>query len=246
MDPLPRTRDDDGNYLVDCVLCGQRLDDPVRLFHQFIRDPKHELYRYCGFMHWDCLATWEHRRRFAREYFEHEQWMTRYGHKAVAYLDEATLVYVLPDKWLQYVTVVLAETASVFTNDLENWEEWLEHKWVDHCQHDVEREALGDVLPMLRANFPTPRDLLLSAGIDPDEERPGDPHSPVGHGSYILACCSLAMRAEEQGLVCPLCGMFSTDYTFTPVKMAELDRLPYLTCPNCDGNFGPPEHHFVP
>ena len=239
-------KDDHGNYLKDCVLCGKRLDDPIHAFFQFIRDPQHELYRYCGYMHWDCFAEWENRRPFAREFFHYERRMPRHCGKAIAYVDEAVLVEVIPGKWLQYGSVLLAETASRFSVTLEDWEEWLEYKWIDHCRHELEREALGDVLPMLRLVCPTPRDVLISAGIDPDQEWPDDPHVPSNHWRYLLASLSLIARAQNRGIPCPLCGMFSTDYTYTAVKMEQYDSLPYLTCPNCGGDFGPRERHFIP
>jgi hypothetical protein len=239
-------KDADGNYLKDCVICQQRLDDPIHAFYQFIADPTHELYRYCGYMHWDCFARWENREPFARQYFQHERWIASRCKNAIAYADESLFVVVTPGKWHQFAVVHLAETASRFSVNLEDWEEWLDHRWIDRCHHDLEREALGDVLPTMRLVCPTPRDLYISAGIDPDQQWPDDPHEPSNHWKYLLASMSLAIRAQHNGIACPLCGMVSTDYTFTAVKMEQLESLPYLTCPHCDGNFGPRERHFEP
>jgi hypothetical protein len=80
------------------------------------------------------------------------------------------LVTANPDKFVGEVDVMLAETASGFRIPLADWEDWLGAEWFEICRHEIEREALGAVLPLLRSKLPTADAIIAAAGMEGQDE----------------------------------------------------------------------------
>jgi hypothetical protein len=64
------------------------------------------------------------------------------------------------------VDVMLAATGSGFRIRLGDWEDWLDGEWFECCHHEIEREALAAVLPLLRSKLPTAEAVVPAAGMD--------------------------------------------------------------------------------
>jgi len=222
-----------------CPLCREVIEDgsPVFVMRPFYIA---EYWQYAKVpIHWDCFARWEKRPDFARRYFEanvggaenNQFW-------GVAHRDELSFVSVNPSQYVQEVQVMLAETGSDFRVKLADWQDWLEGEWFEACRHEVEREALGRMIPLFREKFSTAEAAVKAAGFSPDE-RPAEPEglSPI---MYEFACDDLARRAAEKGLACPGCGEFSNDYEYRKVEIVDPDGpRSVLVCKNCEEEFGP-------
>ena len=143
----------------ECPLCGVSMSHGDRRFatSHFIADPDHDLWRFSdAVMHWDCYARWEHRPRFGRMYFESNvEWAGSNPYWGIAHRDDRVLVTVKLNRTVGEVDVLLAETGSSFRIKRRDWGDWLGGEWSDGCHHEVEREALADVIPLLRFKFPS-------------------------------------------------------------------------------------------
>jgi hypothetical protein len=136
---------EDDEYLDDCVLCNQKLSDPVYATPAF-KEP-------WGYndsaMHWDCFAKWEHQQEFANFYFQQRVDSLRenpYWH----ILKRTEDVCVAYGKAIDEVNVILRKSGSSFQVDKENWTQWLENEWMASPSHEVERAALEQSLPLLK------------------------------------------------------------------------------------------------
>lgn len=226
--------------LPDCPLCREVIeeDSPVFVMRPFYIA---EYWQYAKEpIHFDCFARWDKRPDFARRYFDaNVEDADRNQFWGIAHRDENCFVSVNPSQYVQEVQVMLAETASDFRVKLPEWQDWLEGEWFETCRHEVEREALGRVIPLFREKFLTAEVVVEAAGFSP-EEPPAKPEGMVGVISYEFACDDLARRATEKGLACPHCGDFSNDYEYRKVEMVDPDG-PHsvLVCKNCEEEFGP-------
>src|SRR5262249_55918666 len=100
-------------------------------------------------------------------------------------------------------------------------------EWFKRCRHEIEREALATVFPLLRSKLPTAEALVAAAGMDVNSNRE-------------LACQRLAERAAIKGVACPGCGRFSTGYKYVRVgKVSEAGSQSHLVCCSCGQEFGP-------
>ena len=137
-----------------CPLCGAEIalaKDRYLCTTAFLDDDS-DLWEYAdAAMHWDCYASWEHRTRFARMYFE---W-NREGRWGLVFANDQVQVRVLHIYTPHLVEVILAETGSITEVALADWEGWLASKCFERCKHIIEHEALAAVLPLLRSRFPT-------------------------------------------------------------------------------------------
>ncbi|MEW6744460.1 MAG: hypothetical protein AB1486_17030 [Planctomycetota bacterium] len=68
--------------------------------------------------------------------------------------------------------MMLAETGSGFRIPLADWEDWLGGEWFEQCRHEIEREALSAVLPLLRSKLPTADAVVAAAGTEDRDESP--------------------------------------------------------------------------
>jgi hypothetical protein len=196
-------------------------------------------------MHWSCYAAWDLRPRFARHYFEEQvRWSEGNQFWSVARKDNTVLVSVNPAMYVEEVDVILAATGSSLRIPLVDWEEWVACGWFDSCAHGSERDALGEVIAVLRADLPTAETLLAAAGVtaeDAGQPAPGvEPGGMVDRMSYEFACEKLAARAGEKGMVCPHCNHFGTDFRYERVETVSVDGpQSALVCPACRKPFGP-------
>lgn len=227
-----------------CPLCGAKMTTEDRRFatSQFLGHES-DLWRFSdAVMHWDCYAHWEHRSRFARMYFDAWRgWSVQNPCWGVAHSDERVLVSVNPDKLVGEVDVRLAETGSGFRISLDDWADWLEGGCFEECNHEVEREALAGVLPLLRSKLPTAEAIVGSAGMSKDtRSRIAAAGGIVARISHELACQKLAERAASKGVACPRCGRFSSDHEYVRIEpLSETGPQSHLVCYNCGKEFGP-------
>ena len=143
--------------LRDCPLCREVIEEDSAVFVPRPFFIGAEFWAYAKVpIHWDCFARWEQRPEFARRYFqanvesaEHNQFW------GIAHRDEQSFVSVNPSQYVQEIQVMLAETASDFRVKLADWQDWLEGGWFESCNHEVEKEALGKLLPFFHEKFPT-------------------------------------------------------------------------------------------
>lgn len=228
----------------ECPLCGVKMTDADRLFATtHFLGPESDLWRYSdAVMHWDCYAKWEHRERFGRMYFAAKREWT--GHNTfwgVAHSDDHMLVTANPDKLVGEVDVMLAETGSGFRIALVDWEDWLGGEWFESCHHEIERDALAAVIPLLRSKVPTAEAVVAAAGMEMDAQSEiVEQAGMVARISHEFACEKLAERATTKGVACPECGNFSTDYEYVRVaEVSESGPQSHLVCCGCKKQFGP-------
>lgn len=231
-------------YGQPCPLCGVKMtNDDRRYATSHFLGPESDLWRFSdAVMHWDCYAKWEHRPRFGRMYFEAKRaWSGHNSYWGVAHSDDLVLVTTNPDKFVGEVDVMLAETGSGFRIPLADWEDWLGGEWFDTCRHEIEREALAAVLPLLRSKLPTADAIIAAARMEGQDESPIDAAGGmVARVSHEFACQKLAERAVTKGVACPDCGAFSTDYEFVRVEqVSESGPQSHLVCRGCGKEFGP-------
>ncbi len=231
-----------------CPLCRLpvRDDEPVFCTRPYT-PPDPDLFAFARVpLHWGCYTAWEHRLRFARQYFEEQgRWAEGNSFWGIARRDDAVLVSVNPAQYVAEVDVILAATGSSLRVPLGGWEDWVAGGWFDSCAHEAERDALGEVIPALRADLPTAAALLTAAGVAAEVGAPPpgvEPGGAVERISYEFACQKLAARAAEQGVACPHCGHFGTDFVYERVEVVSTDGpQSALVCPACEERFGPNE-----
>ncbi len=231
-------------YGQPCPLCSVKMtNDDRRFATSHFLGPDSDLWRFSdAVMHWDCYANWEHRARFGRMYFEAKRaWIGHNHFWGVAHSDDQVLVTANPDKLVGEVDVMLAETGSGFRIPLADWEDWLGGEWFEQCHHEIEREALSAVLPLLRSKLPTADAVVAAVGMEDQDESPlATAGGMVARISHELACQKLAERAASKGVACPGCGVFSTDYDFVRVEqVSEAGPQSHLICRGCGKEFGP-------
>jgi hypothetical protein len=232
--------------LPQCRLCKDVIEEgqPVFCTRPFMPSEP-DLFGFARVpMHWGCYAGWEHRPRFARLYFDEQvKWAEGNQFWGIARKDEAVLVSVNPSRYVEEADVILAATGSSIRVPLADWDEWLAGGWLDSCAHEAERDALGEVIPSLRAEFPTVQGLLVAAGIAEEAGQP--PHGVESGGAldsiqYEFACQKLAAQAVEKGLTCPHCDRFGSDFRYERVETVSADApRSRLVCPACEADFGP-------
>jgi hypothetical protein len=159
-----------------CALCGRRIDPLGEFFRASgtFLPPGDPLSGYCGApLHWSCYAKWPERPRFARHYVDAWQdanrrnpfWWT-------VYRDERVYISVNPERPVEEASVRLCIIGSDIRVPLPRWAAWLaEVQDVTPGLRALEREALAEVLPLLRQRFPD--DYAVVQAIDPDEKRAG-------------------------------------------------------------------------
>lgn len=152
-----------------CKLCGVGMSRDDRLFAtSHFLDSDSDLWQFSdAVMHWDCYAKWEHRARFGRLYFDANRALSlRNYFWGVAHADEQALVTVNPSSNVAEMDITLAETGSGFRLKLSDWERWLGGLCLDRCNHEIEREALLVILPLLRSKLPTADAVIAAARMD--------------------------------------------------------------------------------
>lgn len=146
-----------------------------------------------------------------------------------------------PSKTVGEVDVLLAETGGSFRISLSDWEDWLDGEWFDSSHHEVEREALAEIIPLLRSKLPTAEDVIARAGIG---NKPSSADAledvRVVRISHELACQKLADRVKTKGIACPHCGVFSNEHHFVHVGAVSKEKpASHLACCACGQQFGP-------
>lgn len=230
----------------ECPLCGVKMTNTDRLFAtSHFLGPECDLWRFSdAVMHWDCYAKWKHRARFGRMYFEAKQeWIGNNPYWGVAHSDDQVLITTNPDKFVGEVDVMLAETGSGFRIPLADWENWLVGEWFESCHHEIERDALAAVIPLLRSLLPTASAVVAAAGMERDAESEiAAAGGMVAQLAHEFACEKLAQRAATKGVACPGCGNFSIDYEYVRVEqVTESGPQSHLVCRACGKEFGPAE-----
>jgi hypothetical protein len=230
-----------------CPLCRKPIRDgePVFCTRPYM-PPDPDLFAFARVpIHWACYAAWEHRPRFARQYFEEQvKWAEGNRFWGIARKDDTVLVSVNPSQYVEEVDVILAATGSSIRLPLAGWEEWIAGGWFDGCADDADRDALGEFIASLWAELPTVDALLAAAGMTAEDS--GQPSPGIEAGgmvdriSYEFACQKLAARAVEKGVACPECAHFGTDFRYDRVETVSADGpQSKLICPACDAGFGP-------
>jgi len=190
-------------------------------------------------MHWDCYVKWEHQARFARLHFETRRaWAPQNKYWGTALVTDDVLATLNPDLYVGEADVMLARTGSGIRVNLYDWEEWLAGSWFESCSHEMEREAVGDILPLLRKEIPTVRSLLAASGMASGTQSiDSEARSILAH----FACAKLAARADEKGIACPGCKTFSNDYEYVPQEVVDPKSADtsHLVCRACGRKFGP-------
>lgn len=202
--------------------------------------PGDELHRYCdAAMHWTCMATWVHRRRFIASYVHmrasleaENPWWAR------AYSDAHVFVDVsFPE--LERAHVTLFDTATSFHIGTDEWDAWVDAVDGMADLHPLEILALDTARRGLRANVPT-RDKLISC-IDPERAaakkawHDAERRAAEDAEAYKIALDEMAEAAARDGLECPQCKRVSRDY-----KRGWKGRaMPYLACRRCGFRIGP-------
>lgn len=171
---------------VECALCGGQIDalgDFFRASGDFLpaKDP---LVPYCNVpLHWSCYTRWSERPRFAGLYVR--AWIDANRKNPFwwgVHRDERVYVSVNPEQPIEEVSVRLCTVGSDIRVPLANWSAWLaDYDQVTPGLHPVEREALSQVLPALRARFPD--DHAVVHAIDPDEKRRVRPAADPGRAT---------------------------------------------------------------
>ncbi|MDB5335699.1 MAG: hypothetical protein JWN70_1318 [Planctomycetaceae bacterium] len=135
---------------------------------------------------------------------------------------------------------MLAETGSWFRLGLANWEDWLANKWPEDCRHEIEREALAAVIPVLRLRFPTAEDVaaVVVKRKIADAELVAAGGMDARH-AHQMACENLGVRSRTKGLLCPGCGNHSTHYRQVMIPMTVSGPQSYFQCYHCGQKFGP-------
>ena len=231
-------------YGQPCPLCGVNMTNGDRRFAtSHFLGPESDLWQFSdAVMHWDCYAKWEHQARFGRMYFEAKRaWSSHNRYWGIAHSDDQLFVTANPDKLVGEIDVMLAETGSGFRVPLADWEDWLGGEWFEACRHDIEREAMATVLPLLRSKLPTADAVVAAAGMDGEYESAiAAAGGIVARVSHEFACQKLAERAATKGVACPGCGSFSTEYEFVRVEqVSESGPQSHLVCRGCGKEFGP-------
>jgi hypothetical protein len=229
---------------MECMLCGKPMHSEDRLFGTTaFLDADDDLWQFSdAVLHWDCYAKWEHRPRFARKYFDDKGgWGQNNPYWGTAYEDDEVRITINPDPLVAQVDVMLAATGSQTRIPVRDWEDWLGGEWFDKCDHEVERDALASVMPLLRSRFSTVQDLLSAAGMtEPNDSDMAALDPAVAAISYEYAFRALAERAMTKGVGCPRCGLFSQDYECRQVQgVSATGPQSTLVCRSCGGEFGP-------
>lgn len=149
--------DREGNYITPCALCGQPLELPIFATSHFIGNPLHKLFPFSdAAMHWRCYAQWEHRPEFARLHFrskvEGVAWNPLWG---IAYIDKRVMVSANPTWESGEIDVQLRLTGSGIRVKVDDWERWVNGDWVRSSHHELEHQALAEVIETLRTELPT-------------------------------------------------------------------------------------------
>jgi hypothetical protein len=145
-----------------CPLCNEAMLSNEQLFGTWgVWLPQSDpLVAFCdAMMHWSCYASWEHRRSFARSYFDF--WVegrNQNPHWQPVFLDDTVLVEVNPSLPIEAAWVYVAATGSRHNPKLADWEKWLQRD--EDENHPVERAAVAAIKRTLRAHVPTKEDLL--------------------------------------------------------------------------------------
>jgi hypothetical protein len=194
-------------------------------------------------IHWDCYAEWEHRPRFARQYFRaNVAAMTHNRFWGVARCDDRVLLTINPGGYVREIEGLLAETGSAFRIPMDDWQDWLDGEWFEACRHEVEREALADLVAAWRTELPTPEDVARAAGFGDREPETPRVNPMVERVCYEFACEALAKRSADKGTACPHCGRFSNEYEYRRVATVSPDGpRSCLVCKACGSEFGPVE-----
>ena len=157
-----------------CALCGGPIDalgDFFRASGDFLsaQDP---LIPFCNVpMHWSCYARWPERTRFAALYVQ--AWVQA-NHKNPfwwsVYQDQRVYVSVNPERPVEEASVRLCAVGSDIRVPLTKWSAWVaDVAQVTPGLRPIEKQALAEVLPSLRAHFPS--DHAVVQAIDPSEKR---------------------------------------------------------------------------
>ena len=147
-----------------CSICEEILPEGASLFATsgVWLTNSHPLFRYCdSVMHWNCYATWEGRKEFARSYAEfcaeNERSNPYWG---MAYLDRRVLVTVSPSR--KEIKVMPFSTGLEYSVGFDGWQAWLKDPRQVYQRHPLESETLAEVLPLLRRHLPHP-DVVVAA-----------------------------------------------------------------------------------
>ena len=125
------------DYDSDCSLCGQRLHEPVFSTAHFIDDETDHLWRYSDSgMHYDCYSKWEHRREFARRYFE--TWVDIFGrgrHWSVVYVDQDILL-AFGERMGEF-SLMFSSVGEDLRIKKGDWSHWVAGGWRDDSVHPL-------------------------------------------------------------------------------------------------------------
>ena len=226
-----------------CPLCDEPiLEGPVFGTWGVWLPTDDPLWKFCdGAMHWDCYASWQHRKRFASTYFQF--WVDAEGTNPFwhrAYLDENVLVTVNSLVPINAAWVHLKDAGSRIDVKLESWEAWLSAE-PENSSHPVLVEAVQRIKSVLREKVPT--SVRLVAGIDQSrkmavveqhraaEEARRDERRQVQRqvNPHNAACDRLMIVIKKDGLACPHCGKHSNAFRLS----IKQDHKSAIICTNC-------------
>jgi hypothetical protein len=156
-----------------CALCGGPIDalgDFFRASGDFLpaKDP---LIPFCNVpLHWSCYARWPERVRFAGLYVQAWVHVNRKNpFWWSVYQDERVYLSVNPERPVEEASVRLCAVGSDIRVPLRKWSAWVaDADQVTPGLRLIEKQALAEVLPILRARFPN--DHAVVHAINPAEK----------------------------------------------------------------------------
>ena len=158
-----------------CLICDRSIDPLAPFFRasgSFLPagDP---LTPFCNVpLHWACYAEWPERPRFAKHYVE--AWVKANRKNPFwwsVHNDDSVYISINPQRPIEEAVVRLRAVGSDIRVLLPKWAQWLDDtELVTPGLHEIEKQALDDIRPMLLERFPD--DHALVHAIDPDEKRP--------------------------------------------------------------------------
>jgi hypothetical protein len=209
-----------------CLLCDQPITEGEVFGTWGVWLPTNDpLWKFCdGVMHWNCYASWPHRKRFASTYFEfwvRSEEQNAFWHRA--YLDDEFLVTVNPFAPVEAAWVHLKDTGSRLNVNFKNWEAWLTAE-PEATMHPVLAQAVDGAKRMLREQFPSSEQLV--AGINKSrkmavvekhqaaEKTKRDEQRELQRqlNPHNAACNRMMNLIQRDGMTCPHCHTHSKGY----------------------------------
>lgn len=175
-------RNEDGTYGSECPLCDKVLVKPIFATSHFIADQSDRLYPYSdAAMHWSCYANWKYQKRFANQYFEavaNSKYKNPYWPTVLSL--QNVIVRANCDLNPPVAEIDLRFIGPGMRVSLQEWEDWLNGGYREHCSHPLELAAYDAVLDDLRLHLPTFESFRVAAHAAKNAiEQSGEREPPI-------------------------------------------------------------------